>query len=1194
MSPTNYQGTGLADEQVRELAINELSHHIFLSAGAGTGKTHVLVHRYLSFLSTGAATVPEIVCVTFTEKAAGELKARIRAECERAAMQSPDSESKWIHHKRALENAPINTIHGFCARLLRENAFALGIDPRFQVLDERGSERRRQEIAREHVLGRLRRMESNALALLAEYLGIPEVISICEGLLFCSFPELTNGRSTEELLKAWEEFRLGSLTKELQHLARMPNWTQAVAALETNEPIGAGCKVALRRVQILAGIKELMNESLPPVERLQAGQAILGHCSLQHMSGRKWQNPDLVKESIVSLRDMLRPTAALQAASAQVEQSAAELSNALTSEWPILARSYRQAKFAASALDFDDLQWQALHLLRNQPAVCLHYRQRFKAFLIDEFQDTDQVQKEILWRLSGLHSESVGTASNVFIVGDAKQSIYRFRGADVSVFNETELEMQERSRTHVLQLSRNFRTIHPLMEFVNDVFSEEDVMGIQDKLDLFEAKYNRLSAHRKSEKIECADLVITSGKEGEPLEQLRLRQAEAVAWKLRYLIDKQPFQIEEADSARPIQWKDISVLLRAMTDVAGFERAFRQWGIPYYLVAGRGLYGRQEVKDLLSFLRAIENSQNEVALASVLRSPFVGINDETLFWLCNEGNLTASLAVIGGRLTRKIDSRGMAEIASEEVKKLKSADATLRRYRRIKDRLPLGQLIDSIVNETGFSSALLAGPGGEQKVSNVRKIADLARSTEGGGTLALDDFIQVIADLTVREAREGEASTNEEESNVVKILTIHKSKGLEWPIVVVPDLERRPVAYSGKFIMSPQFGPIVRGEEDNGERVWSSVGQILKSQDNEKDTAERRRLLYVAMTRARDHLVLCGVLQSQEAPENTWLSWLLSAYPKVANVQEDGFESLNQSWRLGRTISAEESNPPPVQEARVGADTGNESFDPRSLEVIDPDTAGRLRFTVTELEEYDACPHKFYLKRVKDIAEYHPTGATLPKELSAADRGTLAHSAMQKLLTTRGRNIDELVKVALREAGYGLDDLPEAYSSITSMLERFRDSELWPQFQAAEELYIEAPFSFGLPSADRQIDGASVVEGTVDALLIDSNGRTKLVDFKTGQARSEPYEFQLGIYSLAIKAWRGMLPEAVYLYFMDSGKHVELQVEQLADASEARLIEVIAGIANTKFERWKDANCGSCGVYWTCSQRTESVPTLGL
>jgi ATP-dependent helicase/nuclease subunit A len=1201
MSVDTYQDTMLSDEQVREVAIKDLAHHIFLSAGAGTGKTHVLVHRYLSFLSSGTATVPEIVCVTFTEKAAGELKARIRAECEQAAArESTDLESQWIHHKRALENAPINTIHGFCTRLLRENAFALGIDPRFQVLDERDAERRRQEIAREHVLGRLRRTESKALALLAEYLGIPAVIDLFKSLLYCASPELANENSPDELLSAWKEFRLESLTTELKRLARKPSWSQAVTALETNEPIRAGCRVASRRVQILAGITELMKESRAPVERLQASQTILLHCSLLHMSKSKWQNPNTIKESIISLRELLRSTAALQAVSDQIEKTAALLSNALNSEWPIVARSYRQAKFSTSVLDFDDLQWQALRLLRDQPQVCLNYRQRFKAFLIDEFQDTDQIQKEILWRLSGLHSDSVGRASNVFIVGDAKQSIYRFRGADVSVFNETELEMQERSHTHVLQLGKNFRTIHPLMELVNDVFSDEEVMGSHDKLDLFEAKYNKLFAHRASSNIECADLLLISGEEGEPLEQLRLRQAEAVARKLRNLIDEQPFQIEEADSVRPIQWKDIAILFRAMTDIAGFERAFRQWGIPYYLVAGRGLYGRQEVRDLLSFLRAIENSQNEVALASVLRSPFVGINDETLFWLCRESNLSASLAVVAGRLTRKNESKELARIDGEEIKKLKNADATLRRYRRIKDRLPLGQLIDSIVNETGFSSALLSGLGGEQKVSNLRKIADLARSTERGGTLALDDFIQVISDLTVREAREGEASTSEEESNVVKLLTIHKSKGLEWPIVVVPDLERRPVAFSGKFIMSGPFGPIVRGEEINGERAWPSAGRILKSQENEKDTAERRRLLYVAMTRARDHLVLCGVLQGvrhgldappqgHKATENSWLSWLLSSFPRVGKPQEDGFESLKQCWRLRRTISAEASNPPPVQPARTGVLKGDESFDPRALEVIDPDTASRLRFTATELEEYDACPHKFYLKRVKDIAEFHPTGASLPKELSAADRGTLAHNAMQKLLTNQGSSIDDIVKVAFREAGHGLEDLPEAYSSITSMLETFRVSELWPQFKEADELFLEAPFSFSTPGMGEQSDVSFVVEGTVDALLVDGNGRPKLVDFKTGQARSEPYEFQLGIYSLAIKAWRGMLPEAVYLYFMDSGKHVELPVETLSKASEARLRKVIDGIVHSKFKRWEDVNCGACGVYWTCSQRTESV-----
>ena len=1181
-----------SDERVKELAINDLSGHIFLSAGAGTGKTHVLVQRYLSFLRTGAAAVPEIVCVTFTEKAAGELKARIRAECETAAAATTDSQSKWFQHKRDLENAPINTIHGFCTRLLRENAFALGIDPRFQILDERDAERRRHEIAREHVLGRLRKSESTALALLAEYLGIPALIDLVRDLLHWPTPEPFSQHSPDELLDAWNEFRLSSLTNELKRLVRKPSWSRAVTALKSNEPVRAGCRVASRRVQILAGIAELLNESLPPVERLQASQFILNNCSLQHMSKSKWQEPDTVKESIISIRGLLRATAALQAVSCQIEQSAAEFSIALSSEWPVVARSYRQAKFGSSVLDFDDLQWQALRLLRNQPSISLNYRQRFKAFLIDEFQDTDRIQKEILWRLSGLHPDSVGGPTNVFIVGDAKQSIYRFRGADVSVFNETEREMRQRSDTHVLQSGRNFRTIRPLMELVNDIFSVEEVMGCEDKLELFEAKYSSLIAQRTSKKHECADLLLISGDDGDPLEQLRLRQAETVAVKLRNLIDEQPFTIEEPDGSRPIQWKDIAILFRAMTDVACFERAFRQWGIPYYLVAGRGLYGRQEVRDLLSFLRSIENSQNEVALASVLRSPFVGINDETLFWMCRENNLSASLAVVSGRLTRNIKSRDLAGIEGEEIKKLKNADAILRKYRRIKDRLPLGQLIDSITNETGFCAALLAAPGGEQKVSNLRKIADLARNAESSATLSLDDFIQAIADLTVREAREGEASTSEEESNVVKLLTIHKSKGLEWPIVVVPDLERRPVTFSGRFIMSPHFGPIVRGEADNGERAWPSAGGILKSRENEMDTAERRRLLYVAMTRARDHLILSGILQVQNAPENTWLAWMLNALPKVAVTRQDGLESSNRSWRLQQTFSTEALVPPPAQ-VEIRSTRTHENVDPRSFEIINPDVASRLRFTVTELEEYDACPQKFYLKRVKDIAEYHPTGSVLPQELSAADRGTLAHRAMQKLLTNQG-SIPDAVEVAFREAGHGLDDFPNTFSSVTSMLETFLAAETWSEFREAHELYLETPFSFCPPGVG-QPDQTFVVEGTVDALLVDSEGRAKLVDFKTGQARSEPYTFQLGIYSLGIRAWKGALPESVWLYFMESGRNVELPVKQLASECESRLSEVIEGIIRSEFDRSPDANCGSCGVYWNCTQRNEpAVNSLAL
>jgi ATP-dependent exoDNAse (exonuclease V) beta subunit len=358
------------------------------------------------------------------------------------------------------------------------------------------------------------------------------------------------------------------------------------------------------------------------------------------------------------------------------------------------------------------------------------------------------------------------------------------------------------------------------------------------------------------------------------------------------------------------------------------------------------------------------------------------------------------------------------------------------------------------------------------------------------------------------------------------------------------------------------------------------------------DTAERRRLLYVAMTRARDHLILSGILQVQNAPENTWLAWMLNALPKVAVTRQDGLESSNRSWRLQQTFSTEALVPPPAQ-VEIRSTRTHENVDPRSFEIINPDVASRLRFTVTELEEYDACPQKFYLKRVKDIAEYHPTGSVLPQELSAADRGTLAHRAMQKLLTNQG-SIPDAVEVAFREAGHGLDDFPNTFSSVTSMLETFLAAETWSEFREAHELYLETPFSFCPPGVG-QPDQTFVVEGTVDALLVDSEGRAKLVDFKTGQARSEPYTFQLGIYSLGIRAWKGALPESVWLYFMESGRNVELPVKQLASECESRLSEVIEGIIRSEFDRSPDANCGSCGVYWNCTQRNEpAVNSLAL
>ena len=338
---------------------------------------------------------------------------------------------------------------------------------------------------------------------------------------------------------------------ELARLEMDPAWRNAVELLRATEPLDASCKVAQRRLHILEELEKLFDANAPLRARMASVRTVLKNTSLAHLSPTKWDDPKVIKEAITALRESLKSTVVVQEVDEEIERSAAELTLALAEECPLALGEFKDAKRAASSLDFDDLQLEALRLLREHPDACTRYREETKAFLIDEFQDTDEIQKEILWRLAGLWMEAdADRLANVFVVGDAKQSIYRFRGADVSVFNRTRLEFGEREDSVSLELSTNFRTHQALMAFTNEVFGSDHVMGTGEPRTLYHASYSPLQAERQLASSQpSVDLLFAAPPDTEKLtaEQLRLREADLIARRIRSLSQEKPFEVEEAD-----------------------------------------------------------------------------------------------------------------------------------------------------------------------------------------------------------------------------------------------------------------------------------------------------------------------------------------------------------------------------------------------------------------------------------------------------------------------------------------------------------------------------------------------------------------------------------------------------------------------------------------------------------------------
>jgi len=1248
----------MADDAVRE-AVTDMEHNILMTSGAGCGKTYRMVERYVQVLRQGVA-VSRIVAVTFTEKAAQELKGRVRERCRELADRGAEEGVNWQRTARRLEMAPIGTIHSFCARLLRENAVAAGVDPQFRSLDETEQTFLLRDTVRDCLLRRLHADEPAARALVAAF-GLPDAQRVLRDLVNNRERRrqlLDDPPEPAELLNTWRTLAEQATARLVRDITGSDEWHEALTALESVTPADAEDKAAQRQAEFLAHALQAMDTALATDVRVRALQTCLEQGSKRVGAKKNWpgREDDLatVKHGLALLADLRALYARELGQLSEVEgQETAELAAAICREAAVAAEAYRQAKRERSALDFADLQILARDLLAGNPDVLRRCRDRYRHLLVDEFQDTNALQKEIIWLIAGGNvSEGVPPAAGrLFIVGDAKQSIYGFRGAAVSVFNETAKEFADDPACRVVSLDESRRSHPSLVSFHNSLFSHPSVMG-EDNPDPYEASYEPLRAHRPplADQPDVELLLVPppepvgpafapselrrTGLEARPtrVHELREAEAEALAACIAEIVENGELTVcpaGEQDAGRssgsdsgervprPASFGDFAILFAAMTDVGLYEAALRRRGVPFYTVAGRGFYARDEIRDCLSLLRVLENAADDLSLAAVLRSPFFGISDDSLFWLrqpaeppgqAPQSLLTALRQVAEGSFPHQ------AELDSAETEKVVRAWETVSRLRACKNQMSISELVERLLADTGLTATLLTQFAGRQAVANLRKLTDLARSFEGRGQFSLREFIDYLGDLVVTEHHEGLAAAHEEAGDVVQLLTVHKAKGMQWPIVVVPDLSRSPRSSAEIVAASDELGPIPRVEMADGERRYGAAGQLIRQLGARREEAEARRLLYVALTRAEDHLILSSSVQVSKQGDFTggrWLRWIAEALGLDPQV-EDGTELVpmkrdDPTWTCvirrpegGAVGAGSGAGAPPGEPTRPASprwpDRGELGWLPDALAADRPPLHGeeeRLlraiapvpvvqpeppRYSVTELTAYLDCPRCYQLRYVRDMPEAVEPGSQLGG-LSPTERGTLAHEVMELI----GRDGADGLERAIALAAFG-----GAIATRLSDAERSRlaDNVRWfletPQYRDwiadAERLRSEVPFAV-------KLDGA-VIEGKIDALAEDRDGAIYLLDYKTGagaEAELNPeYQLQMGLYCAAVQAATGSLPQVAALVYLDASSIEELEPEQVVRESLVRVREAIGGIARREFVRAENADCDRCALAYAC------------
>ena len=826
------------DEQ--RAAIEDRDGSALLAANAGSGKTAVMAERCVEAVLQDGVPVGSILALTFTEKAAGELRDRIR----RRFLALGEEE-----HAREVDAGWIGTIHGFCARVLRSRPLAAGLDPRFEVLDEGAAER----LARDAY--------DRAFEDWAAARGAPAVD------VAAAF-----GAGLRELVLA------------AHSTLRSRGQTRPVLPIPPPAPDPDPAELAAARAEAArclatAGNGKKLEEAL---DALESCDRALGEGGVPVPAALA---PGELKKGSKALEQA--PCAAYRAAWTAYRQGCADhhARLALVEIADLLTRfgaAYAEAKAARAGLDFEDLELGVRDLLAADPADRERWAERFRLLMVDEFQDTNRLQLDILEALE---------RDNLFAVGDEFQSIYGFRHADVTIFRERRAALGE-ERTRLL--TANFRSREELLDVLNGAFAPQWAERFAPLLaggtESDSGELRLFDPGEPGDTEPRVELLVTDSRGWEDDDRLGLagveakphRRAEArvIAHRLR----------QELDAGRAA--RDIVVLVRATASLRLFEEALEEQGVPTYVVGGRGYWSQQPVRDGLAYLAALANPLDEEALYGTLASPFCGVGSDALI-------LLAGAAKEVGGVWAALRAGVPPGVPGDDAERLRRFAAFFAAERAHAERLPVEVLLERALEATGYDLAVLARAGGERRLANLRKLMRLAREYERAEGRDLRGFLAYAATRDLAAAREGEAPLESEGLDAVRLMTIHRAKGLEFPVVCVADLGRQGGGRTERLLLGADGAVGLRlSTPGGGATVPALAFERLAAETAANEDAEERRLFYVAMTRACDRLILSGTADpekpGQPRPGGPPIDWILPAIigaaPQTDRVVHGSFD----------------------------------------------------------------------------------------------------------------------------------------------------------------------------------------------------------------------------------------------------------------------------------------------------------------
>lgn len=1112
--------------QEQRQAIDELDANVAVSAGAGAGKTRVLVERYLNIIVQGKASCEEIIAITFTKKAAKEMRERIRQDLvKKLDGLTGEQWFYWNEIKSRLEYAAISTFHSLCGRILRENPVEAGIDPNFTVLDEVESKLLTKEVVDQVIMQAVTNEEPWLDLLLQEY-GLDafyhDFLACYEDLASAGW---LGSDLADNLSRPYQEI-LDQLPEKQNCLKDL-----LVELVEYRSQLKA-TSVAGKKLTALW-------ENLPAVS---AGLTIDGEAGdFQALWADKVA---LVLKGIRLNGAMSETKQALEQAASDWCQSLAckqalTLVTSLAAYLSIFAKQLNKIKGERQVVSFADLEIQTLALLKQYPQICRKYNQKYRYIMVDEFQDTNERQKEFIYLLACGNSNKL-TGHKLFIVGDPKQSIYRFRGADVQVFEQVERDIVA-SGGICIALDRNFRSQNGLIDLCNRMF--EQLFQGDHGVTFSPIKGDKACAENK----EYVEWLVVSKPDAANEVSSRSAEATMIASRLRQLVDRQERHVldEQTQELRPVHYGDMAILFRSFTDIGLYERALQLAEVPYYVVGGRGFYSRQEILDVLNLLRVIDNCYDDIAWVGALRSPCFLISDLTLVVLkAGNDSIWSGLQDIYNRSGITAVQRQLCQQALLVINELREA----------REYLPVSELLERALQLTAYREFLFSQFMGKQQVANVEKLVAVATEQAGKGS-TLHDFLAYIGGILQENVKEGEAQIESETGDTVKLLTIHKSKGLEYPVVILPDLQRKFIVGNNKVLFDKDSGlGLATNRSDCGEnKVFSG----MKDKQQQLERLELKRLLYVAQTRAKDYLVLSSVADDKASNDyqeknyaelDSWHKWLT----KLA-----GNSPLrSQAWDENDCPRVTKQAPSDAVETVTYP---LPSYISRNLAVVGDQIPGNsLVFSASMLGCYRLCPRAYFYHYVQHIPQLSAGRGSVDWALGMG-AGSDSLSLEQDEFVLQGANLQSADSGPL--LGNAVHKFAEIYTSgsveatleaavaktVPVALREIMKQAALPLCQAycqnalsdsKTTAHSEWPFVFTLTDAS---GSRFKFRGIVDKIIESPQGY-HIVDLKTDHVtpaelsdKVNHYSFQLQLYVLAVRTVLKQPVGRASLYFLRSG-----------------------------------------------------------